>query len=76
MGLTAEEIIAVVLADLPDAIHIVADVRTGITGLPPKEARKATDYARAFGADPTGVQYHIAELIDKLDAQLTPPPTV
>lgn len=62
---TIEEI----LSDLPDAIHIVNDVKAGIDGLPPKAERKAADYAKAFGADPNGVQMHIAVLIDKLDAQ-------
>ena len=67
MGIDGNEI----LSDIPDAVHILADVKGGLDSLRaiPKADRKATDYAKCFGAAPDGVQMHIAALIDKLDEQ-------
>ncbi len=64
--------VQLVIEDIPDVIHLAVDVRAGIAQLQaiPKEQRKARDYALAFGADPNGVQMHVADLIDKIEAQL------
>ena len=67
MPLTIPEI----LSDLPDALGMVQTVEAAIASLPPAPApRHAVDYAKAFGAAPDGVQMKLAQLIDKVEAQL------
>lgn len=51
-------------------LAIGQDVLSKVKNLPPKETRKAVDYAPVLGLDPTGNLYKQLALIDQIEADI------
>lgn len=66
MPLDSAEAINAAFAELA----IGQDVLTKVKALPPKETRKAVDYAPIFGLEQTGNAYKQLALIDQIEADI------
>ncbi len=70
-----QTIVADAVADAPEALALLADVRAGVATLQaiPRDQRKAVDFARAFGITEGSAFWHTARLIDLIEAQVPKP---